>query len=149
MTCSDCGADLDRVPIGAPCSNCGSLRRDTTVSAESIDAVAALHPPRIFEEDEGEVAVYQVGELTNSMSVEGILAEPVDDLLSRHDVRKIAERGELVLRYSPPSTEAPGWLVQAWRGDDLISMAPGAKFGDAYLAMGDEVDDHVAGDDGA
>jgi hypothetical protein len=138
MTCSDCGADLDRVPVGAPCPNCESVRRDATVPATTINAATVLHPPEIFEEDESDDAGIQAQALSSSMSVEGMLAEPVDSLLSRPDVRKVAETGQLVLRYNPPSEDAPGWLVQAWRGDDLISMAPGATFEDAITLMGDE-----------
>jgi hypothetical protein len=108
------------------------------VPATIVNAAAVLHPPDIFEEDEREDAVIQAQALSSSMSVEGMLAEPVDSLLSRPDVRKVAETGELVLRYNPPSEDAPGWLVQAWHGDDLISMAPGAKFEDAITAMGDQ-----------
>jgi hypothetical protein len=52
-----------------------------------------------------------------------------------------------VLRYNPPSKDSPGWVVQAWHGDELISMAPGPKFGDAYLAMGDEIEDAVTPDE--
>jgi uncharacterized Zn finger protein (UPF0148 family) len=147
MTCSDCGTNLDRVPVGVSCPNCDSLRRDATVSATTINAADLLHPPEIFEEDEGEIAANQAEALTTSMSVEGILAEPVDALLSRHDVRKVAETGELTFRYNPSTDEASGWVVQAWHGDELISMAPGEKFADAYLAMGDEIEDHLAGDD--
>jgi hypothetical protein len=108
------------------------------VPATTINAATVLHPPETFAEDESEVALLQAQALTTSMSVEGMLAEPVDSLLSRPDVRKVAETGELVLRYNPPSEDAPGWLVQAWHGDDLISMAPGATFEDAITAMGDE-----------
>jgi hypothetical protein len=108
------------------------------VPATIVNAATVLHPPEIFEEDEREDAVIQAQSLSSSMSVEGMLAEPVASLLSRPDVRKVAETGQLVLRYNPPSEDAPGWLVQAWHGDDLISMAPGAKFEDAITAMGDQ-----------
>jgi uncharacterized Zn finger protein (UPF0148 family) len=147
MTCSDCGTNLDRVPVGVSCPNCDSLRRDATVSATTNNTADLLHPPEIFEEDGGEVAANQAEALTTAMSVEGILAEPVDALLSRDDVRKVAEAGQLVLRYNPPTDEATAWVVQAWQGDELISMASGEKFADAYLAMGEQIEDHLAADD--
>jgi hypothetical protein len=131
MTCSDCGANLDRVPVGMPCPSCHSLRRDATVPATTVNAADLLHPPEMFDEDDGFVPSNEAEALTTSMSVEGILAEPVDALLSRHDVRGVAETGELTLRYNPPADEASGWVVQAWHGDELISTAPGERFADA------------------
>ena len=40
MTCPDCQTNLDEVPVESPCPNCGSHRRDATVSPETVAAVA-------------------------------------------------------------------------------------------------------------
>lgn len=132
MTCPDCGANLDTVPIGAPCPTCGSLRRDASVSVPTIEAKAIVHPPTIIVENASEGM---------SPAEERPVAHLIDAILSQPGVREVAETGELVLRFNPPSEDALGWIVQAWHKGKLISMAPGDKFEDAYLAMGDEIEE--------
>src|SRR5687767_8215076 len=36
MSCPECSASLDDVPVGSPCPACGSGRRDATVSPGTI-----------------------------------------------------------------------------------------------------------------
>jgi hypothetical protein len=42
MICPDCGANLDEVPVGDVCPNCGGRRRDATAHAGVALAVAAV-----------------------------------------------------------------------------------------------------------
>jgi hypothetical protein len=50
MTCPDCGANLDQMAVGDPCPNCGSHRRDATVSPPTVEARAEVLPPTISAE---------------------------------------------------------------------------------------------------
>jgi hypothetical protein len=47
MTCHDCGAGLDDVPVGDPCPKCGSTRRDATVFAPPATAKVVVPTPTI------------------------------------------------------------------------------------------------------
>jgi hypothetical protein len=47
MNCHDCGAGLDDVPVGDPCSKCGSTRRDATVVAHPATAQVVVPTPTI------------------------------------------------------------------------------------------------------
>jgi hypothetical protein len=47
MTCHDCGANLHAVPVGDPCPDCGSTRRDAAVSPPTVEAIVTVPPPTI------------------------------------------------------------------------------------------------------
>jgi hypothetical protein len=47
MTCPDCGQNLDDVPTGDPCPQCGGNRRSTTVYAEAAVVGAAVMDVRV------------------------------------------------------------------------------------------------------
>ena len=47
MSCPDCGAGLDDVPVGDPCPQCGGLRRDATVLAPTVTAHVTVPRPTI------------------------------------------------------------------------------------------------------
>jgi hypothetical protein len=42
MGCPDCGADLDQVPADQRCPNCGSARRDVTISPSTVRAAVKI-----------------------------------------------------------------------------------------------------------
>ena len=50
MSCPDCGADLNDVPVGDPCPKCGGTRRDATVSPGTIEARVSIPTPGILIE---------------------------------------------------------------------------------------------------
>ena len=102
MTCTDCRANLDDVPIYQPCPTCGSTRRDVTISAPPANAEA--------------VPFGQGQDLNVSMAVDG--------LVSRPEVQKVVETKAVTLRFELPHEGAPEWVVQAWDGDRLIATAP-------------------------
>ncbi len=43
MTCSNCSANLDDVPVGTPCPSCGSGRRDAAVEVVTARMVGRAH----------------------------------------------------------------------------------------------------------
>jgi hypothetical protein len=47
MSCPDCGENLDDVPVGQPCPQCGGLRRDATVVAQPAVAHAEAFMPTV------------------------------------------------------------------------------------------------------
>lgn len=47
MTCPDCGANLDEVPVGQRCPHCGGSRRDATAYPETATAHASVPRPTI------------------------------------------------------------------------------------------------------
>ncbi len=90
MTCHDCQTNLDDVPVGSPCPNCGSLRRDATVSPETIAATAHVFPTAADVTFEGQ----PVG-LTVSMAVDAVIAQTdpawrrLEDLATRTTARTV------------------------------------------------------------
>lgn len=50
MFCPDCDANLDDVPVGAPCPQCGGDRRSAIVVQESAGAVVTAPSPTIVTE---------------------------------------------------------------------------------------------------
>lgn len=47
MTCPDCGESLDATPVGRSCPRCGGLRRDATVSAQTVEGHVEFPSPTI------------------------------------------------------------------------------------------------------
>ena len=47
MTCPDCGENLDEVPVGDVCPQCGGLRRDSQVIAVAAVATATIPTPTL------------------------------------------------------------------------------------------------------
>jgi len=113
MTCPDCAKTLDDVPIGEPCPNCGSLRRDAAVGIPTLKAMTRVFPATV------------------SASVDALIAIP--------EVKQALEGDEITLRFTPPSEPDAGWLVEARDGDDLIAFVPGPDFDDS-LATTEEIE---------
>ena len=104
LTCSRCMEHLDGALVGDPCTRCGALGRDATVSAAQSLAIERVFPP--------------------------IFASSIDRLLSEHAVHDEMEAsGEVTLRFIPPS-QGPDWLLEARSGDALLAFAPGPEFDD-------------------
>jgi hypothetical protein len=118
MTCPDCKTNLDNVPVGDPCPNCGSLRRDATIGAPTIGATAQVFTPTV--------------------------STSIDALLSKPEVKQVVETREITLRFVPPKADQPGWIVEAWDGEEMIAFAPGPKFDDVYLAAAEEIETAVS-----
>jgi hypothetical protein len=98
MTCPDCKANLDAVPVGSPCPTCGSRRRDATVTVETIAAVAHVFEESISTTDDSAataVAIGQAQELSVAMGIDPFLARPIAD--------------------EPPSPSAAGPWDRTWR----------------------------------
>jgi hypothetical protein len=104
--------EVDGVPVGEPCTRCGSLRRDATVSVAQSHAIERVFPP--------------------------LFADSIDRLLSQPEVLdEMKATGEITLRFTPPS-QGPDWLLEA-RGDDgLLIFAPGPEFDDGNGGGSDE-----------
>ena len=48
MNCPDCGEDLDQVPVGQPCPNCGSEKRNATTNPVTIALGVSIPTPRLI-----------------------------------------------------------------------------------------------------
>ena len=104
LTCSKCMEHLDGALVGEPCTRCGALGRDATVSVAQSRAIERVFPP--------------------------IFAASIDRLLSHSAVRDELEgTGEITLRFIPPS-QGSEWLLEARSGDALLAFAPGPEFDD-------------------
>jgi hypothetical protein len=104
LTCPDCSEHLDGVPVGDPCTRCGSLRRDATLSLAQSRAIDRVFP--------------------------AMFAASIDRLLSHAEVSdEMKATGTITLRFTPPSQGAD-WLLEALGDDGLLAFAPGPEFDD-------------------
>ena len=74
---------MDDVPVGALCPDCGSGRRDATVSPPTIEAVAHVFPPTVWSGDTGDtgammVAIGQATEVDVAMDIAPLMASQPD-----------------------------------------------------------------------
>ena len=124
-TCSNCQTVLGDLAVGEPCPNCGAAARTIQLHVEPGNITFTGQPVSI-----------SIGP-----AIEHDIAGKFELVTGSPTVREVASTREVTLRVYKPETEGAGWVVEAWDGDDLISMAPGPEFDDAYLAVGDEVGD--------
>ena len=121
MTCPDCARTVDDLPIGEPCPNCGSLRRDATVGQPELEVMTQLFP--------------------------AIVSASIDTLIAIPEVKQVVDDHEITLRFTPPSRPDAGWLLEARDGDDLIAFVPAPEMDDVDLATADEIEAAVHPED--
>jgi hypothetical protein len=98
MTCPDCGADLDRVPVEEPCPGCGGKRRAAHVKLIVDTALAEL---AAMPADQARAVVNQATQLLERTGEHRVgQAEPLAGC---------ATLGPAVGRRMDPSESAPTW----------------------------------------
>jgi hypothetical protein len=74
--------------------------------------------------------------------VQGQKIHGVDALIASPEVRKVAMSTDITVRMWKPSL-SDDWFMGAYDGDDLIAMAPGQTFKDAFDAIGVDVEERL------
>lgn len=138
MTCHDCGANLDEVPVGTACPNCGLKRRDATVSPPTIAAVGHIFAGNSEAEDETVVVIGQAVELTVSMSVDAALVTLGDPAWRRMEDLAVATTARQVLFHEPGEGGVVVCEVRDLDGT-LLDAKPGKDAEDAFLNAADAI----------
>lgn len=136
MSCPVCQTNLDDVPVGSPCPKCGSLRRDATITPETIAAVAHVFAPAaIVRQAPGKSVVVSHG--VDAFIVRAGVDEAVWDQTWRR-AEELATRGTVVKFIFHDPGEGGVVLCEALdENDKLLDAKPGRDPLDAMLNVAD------------
>jgi hypothetical protein len=145
MTCPDCGADLDAVPVGDPCPICGSTRRNATVMPPTVAAVATVwsggHTEFSVDDDPAKPALPlgRAAERSVSHSVDAVIGPGVSDRAWRRLQELATDARRLMVWVHAPGED--GVVLCEVMDEDGVRLAAevGADAEDAVLNVADVI----------